>query len=143
MPIKVEHEGPVTIVTINRPEVRNCVNRETAQELPEAWRAFDADNTPNVGAFCGEKTGFCAGADLKAVASGEGGRAAPDGDGPMGPSRMLLGKPVIAAITGHPVAGGLGLAPWCDLRSAAEDAGLGRFFRRTRRIDTGCMGYGT
>ena len=130
MPIKVEHEGPVTIVTINRPDVRNCVNRATAEELAEAWRAFDADDNAKVGVFCGEKTGFCAGADLKAVTSSEGNRAAPDGDGPMGPSRMLLSKPVIGAITGHAVAGGLELALWCDMRIAEEDAVLGVFCRR-------------
>ncbi len=130
MPIKVEHEGPITIVTINRPEVRNCVDRTTALELADAWRAFDADPNAKVGVFCGEQTGFCAGADLKGVARGEGNRTAPDGDGPMGPSRMLLGKPVIGAITGHAVAGGLELALWCDMRVAEEDAILGVYCRR-------------
>ena len=130
MPIKVEHEGPVTIVTINRPEVRNCVNRETAKELAEAWRAFDGDDNAKVGVFCGERTGFCAGADLKAAASGEGNRATQDGDGPMGPSRMLLSKPVIGAITRYAVAGGLELARWCDMRIAEEDAVFGVFCRR-------------
>ncbi len=130
MPIKVEHDGPVTIVTINRPEVRNCVDRTTAHELADAWRAFDADPNARVGVFCGEETGFCAGADLKGVARGEGNRTAPDGDGPMGPSRMLLSKPVIGAITGHAVAGGLELALWCDMRVAEEDAILGVYCRR-------------
>ncbi len=130
MPINVEHEGPVTIITINRPDVRNCVDRATAEELADAWRAFDADPEAKVGVFCGEETGFCAGADLKAVARGEGNRCAPDGDGPMGPSRMLLNKPVIAAVTGHAVAGGLELALWCDLRVAEEDAVLGVYCRR-------------
>jgi enoyl-CoA hydratase len=130
MPIKVEHDGPITIVTINRPEVRNCVDRGTAFELADAWRAFDANPQARVGVFCGEQTGFCAGADLKGVARGEGNRTAPDGDGPMGPSRMLLSKPVIGAISGHAVAGGLELALWCDLRVAEEDAILGVYCRR-------------
>jgi enoyl-CoA hydratase len=130
MPIKIEHDGPITIVTINRPGVRNCVDRTTAQELADAWRAFDADPNARIGVFCGEETGFCAGADLKGVARGEGNRTAPDGDGPMGPSRMLLSKPVIGAITGHAVAGGLELALWCDMRVAEEDAILGVYCRR-------------
>lgn len=130
MAITVEHEGPITIVTINRPEVRNCVDRETAAELSAAWRVFNDDSDAKVGVFCGQDTGFCAGADLKAVARGEGSRVEPTGDGPMGPSRMLLNKPVIGAISGHAVAGGLELALWCDLRVAEEDAVLGVFCRR-------------
>lgn len=130
MPISVERDGSVTIVTIERPEVRNCVNRETAIELADAWRAFDADPDAKVGVFCGRDTGFCAGADLKAVASGDGNRTAPDGDGPMGPSRMLLSKPVIGAVSGHAVAGGLELSLWCDMRVAEEDAILGVYCRR-------------
>ena len=130
MKVKVEKNGPITTVIINRPEVRNCVDGETAALLVEAWREFDADDKQLVGVFCGEGGYFCAGADLKAIGTERSNRAEADGDGPMGPSRMLLRKPVVGAISGYAVAGGLELALWCDLRVAEEDACRGVFCRR-------------
>jgi enoyl-CoA hydratase len=130
MPVAVERNGPVTTVILDAPEVRNAVGRATAEALADAFRAFDADDEAAVGVLWGSGGAFCAGANLKAAASGAGNRIAPDGDGPMGPSRMLLSKPVIAAVAGHAVAGGLELALWCDLRIVEQDAVLGVFCRR-------------
>lgn len=131
--VLTERRGAIWVVTINRPEVRNCVDRPTAEALSAAFRAFDTDDTLSVAILTGADGHFCAGADLKAVASSEAGRmnrVDAAGDGPMGPSRMQLTKPVIAAVEGHAVAGGLELACWCDLRVAAEGAVFGVFCRR-------------
>ena len=130
MAIRVERNGAVTTVILARPEVRNAVDRSTAEALAAAFRAFDADPDAAVAVLCGEGGHFCAGADLKAFADGRGNRLAADGDGPMGPTRMALSKPVIAAISGFAVAGGLELAVWCDLRVVEADATLGVFCRR-------------
>lgn len=131
--VRVEQEGPVTTVVLDRPEVRNAVDNDTAQQLADAFRAFEADPEARVGVFYGENGTFCSGADLKAVASGERRRryeAGYAGDGPMGPSRLILSKPVVAALSGYAVAGGLELALWCDLRVMEEDAVVGVFCRR-------------
>jgi len=130
MLVITEKSEAVTTVIINRPEVKNAVDRPTAEALADAFREFEADEAARVAILTGSGGCFCAGADLKGFAEGRANRLAEDGDGPMGPSRLLMKKPVIAAVEGYAVAGGLELALWCDMRVVARDAVFGVFCRR-------------
>ncbi|MEU0629904.1 crotonase/enoyl-CoA hydratase family protein [Streptomyces sp. NPDC005989] len=128
--VRIERDGPVFTVILHRPEVRNAVDGPAARQLADAFREFESDPDAAVAVLWGEGGTFCSGADLKGIGTERGNKVLADGDGPMGPTRMHLGKPVIAAVSGHAVAGGLELALWCDLRVAEDDAVFGVFCRR-------------
>ena len=130
MTVRVEGSGAVRTVVLDRPALRNAVDRATAEELAAAFRAVDADDAVRAAVLWGADGTFCAGADLEAFAAGQGNRLEPDGNGPMGPTRMRLSVPVVAAVSGYAVAGGLELALWCDLRVVEQDAVFGVFCRR-------------
>lgn len=131
MSVRVERLDRITTVILDRPQHRNAIDRGTAEGLAAAFREFDADEATDVAVLWGAGGHFCAGADLKAIATGQGmNRVAEDGDGPLGPTRLQLSKPVIAAVSGYAVAGGLELACWCDLRVVEESATFGVFCRR-------------
>ncbi|AEV71372.1 enoyl-CoA hydratase/carnithine racemase [Mycolicibacterium rhodesiae NBB3] len=128
--VRVEKNGPVTTVIMNRPEARNAVNGPAAAGLYAAFDGFDKDDSAAVAVLWGDNGTFCAGADLKAIGTPDSNPVHRTGPGPMGPSRMVLSKPVIAAVSGYAVAGGLELALWCDMRVVEEDAIMGVFCRR-------------
>src|SRR5438552_3973143 len=128
--VSCDTDGPVVVITIERPAARNAVNRPTAQALAAAFRRFDGDTSSAVAILTGRGGAFCAGFDLKQIAAGRRGHRVESGDAPMGPTRLKLSKPVIAAIEGPAVAGGLELALWCDLRVTARDATFGVYCRR-------------